>query len=164
MKKISYLIISFILLINITACSGYKPIFSSTNLKFEIADYSIVGDKKLGKQIYSKLNIASKANKDSSEVRSIFILINVSKVKKATAKDSAGKILEYKIDLKTNILVKDYLTEDLIIDENFSSSISYKTQNQFSETIKFETRSVNSLLDKIYKEFLIKLTEKFQKT
>ena len=45
MKKIFYLLISLILLINISACTGYEPIFSSTNLKFKIADYSISGDK-----------------------------------------------------------------------------------------------------------------------
>ena len=75
MKKIIYFLVSFILLINNIACTGYKPIFSSTDLQFAIADYSIVGDKKLGKQIYSKLYIAS--NKDSSEVKSISVLINV---------------------------------------------------------------------------------------
>ena len=55
MKKISYLLISLIFLINIGACTGYKPIFSSSNLKFKIADYSISGDKNLGTQIYNKL-------------------------------------------------------------------------------------------------------------
>ena len=43
--------ISLILLINIEACAGYKPIFSSSNLEFEIADYSISGDKKIGNKI-----------------------------------------------------------------------------------------------------------------
>ena len=55
MKKISYLLISLIFLINIGACTGYKPIFSSSNLEFKITDYSILGDKKLGNKIYSKL-------------------------------------------------------------------------------------------------------------
>ena len=55
MKKISYLLISLIFLINISACTGYKPIFGSSNLEFKIADYSISGDKKLGNKIYVKL-------------------------------------------------------------------------------------------------------------
>ena len=41
MKKIVFLLIAFNILINITACSGYKPIFSSSNLDLEIVDYSI---------------------------------------------------------------------------------------------------------------------------
>ena len=58
MKKIIYLLIPLILLIYINACSGYKPIFGSSNIsniQFKIADYSIKGNKKLGNQIYSKL-------------------------------------------------------------------------------------------------------------
>ena len=55
MKKVIYLIIPLILLSCINACSGYKPIFGSSNLQFEIADYVIEGNKKLGNEIYSKL-------------------------------------------------------------------------------------------------------------
>jgi len=48
MKKITYPILSFIILVFINGCSGYEPIFGSTNLQFEIADYSIEGNKILG--------------------------------------------------------------------------------------------------------------------
>ena len=42
MKKIYYLLLSLFLILNITACSGYKPIFSSPEFKFKIADHSII--------------------------------------------------------------------------------------------------------------------------
>ena len=51
MKKITFLIISLFLFIYINACSGYKPIFSSSNFEFKIADYSINGNKKLGNNL-----------------------------------------------------------------------------------------------------------------
>jgi len=50
MKKITYLIISLIFLNFINACAGYKPIYTTTNLQFEIADYSIKTNKKLGRK------------------------------------------------------------------------------------------------------------------
>ena len=75
MKNIYYFLISLIFLTNISSCSGYKPIFSSKNLEFEIADYKITGDKKIGNQIYSRLHNLSRANKDSSDVKNIYILI-----------------------------------------------------------------------------------------
>ena len=118
MKKISSLIISFLLLINISACTGYKPIFSSSNLEFNIADHSIIGNKKLGNQIYSKLYNLSRTTKNSSEAKDIYILINVLKSKNATAKDSAGKILAYKINLSTTVTVKDFITNNQILNEN----------------------------------------------
>ena len=80
MKKILYLLISFIILINIGACAGYKPIFGSSNLEFKIAEYSISGDKKLGNKIYFKLYDLSRSTKKTSETKNIYLLINVSKV------------------------------------------------------------------------------------
>ena len=159
MKKISYLLISLILLLNISACTGYKPIFSSSNIEFKITDYSITGDKKLGNQIYSKLYNLSQTTKNTSEVKNIYILINVIKEKKATAKNSAGKILAYKINLSTTVIVKNFTTGNQILNENFTSSSSYKVQDQYSETKKIENRSVENLIDKTYQDLLIKLSE-----
>ena len=163
MKKIAYLIISFILLICINACTGYKPIFGSSNIQFEIADYSIDGDKKLGKQIYYKLYNLSKSNKNKAETQSLYIKIKVSKEKNATIKDSTGKILEYNINLNTQVIVKDYLTNDELLNHNFTSSLSYKVQDQYSETEKFENTSIDNLINKTYQDLLIKLTENIVK-
>ena len=159
MKKITSLPILFILLMCINACAGYKPIYGSTNLQFEIADYSIEGDKKLGNKIYSKLYNLSKSNKNQEGTTSIFINIKVLKDKNATVKDRTGKILEYKINLNTKIIVKNYLTSNILLDKNFTSSSSYKVQNQYSETIKFENKLIENLINKSYQELLIRLSE-----
>ena len=159
MKKISYLLISLILLLNISACTGYKPIFSSSNIEFKITDYSITGDKKLGNQIYSKLYNLSQTTRNASEVKKIYILINVLKEKNATVKNSAGKILAYKINLSTTVIVKNFNTGNQILNENFASSSSYKVQDQYSETIKLENRNIENLINKIYQDLLIKFSE-----
>ena len=160
MKKISHLLISLILLLNIGACTGYKPIFSSSNIiEFKITDYSITGDKKLGNQIYSKLYNLSQITKNTSEVKNIYILINVLKEKNATAKNSAGKILAYKINLSTTVIVENFTTGNQILNENFASSSSYKVQDQYSETIKLENRAIENLINKTYQNLLIKLSE-----
>tara|TARA_B100001765_G_scaffold206828_1_gene164414 strand:+ start:402 stop:896 length:495 start_codon:yes stop_codon:yes gene_type:complete len=159
MKKVIYLIIPLILLICINACSGYKPIFSSSNLQFEIVDYVIEGDKKLGNQIYSKLYNLSNSNKNNPEAQSVHILIEVLKDKTATVKDSAGKILEYRISLNSNIVVKNYLTKDEILTQNSISFSSYKVQNEYSETVKLENKIIENLVNKTYQDLLIKLSE-----
>ena len=160
MKRISYLLISFVLLMGIVACTGYKPIFSTTNLKFKISDYSIVGDKKIGNKIYKQLHNLSKANKDNNEVKNIQLLINILKEKNSTTKDKTGKILAYKISLTTNIILKDFSSGKEILNQNFSYSASFDVQDQYSETIKLENKSIENLLDKTYKELLIKLSER----
>ena len=160
MKKITHLIIPIMFLIFINACTGYKPIFSSSNLQFEIADYSIEGNKRLGKKIYSKLLNISKSNKNKDGITNIHITIKISKEKKATVKDSAGKTLEYKVNLNTKVIVKNYLTNDNILDYNLILSSLYKVQDQHSETKKLEAKSIEDLLNRTYQELLIKLSEK----
>jgi hypothetical protein len=159
MKKISYLLISFILLINASACTGYKPIFTSSNLEFKITDYSILGDKKLGNQIYSKLYYLSRSTKNTLETKNIYVLINASQNKNATAKNYSGKILGYKINLSTIITIKDSMTENEILNDTFSFSSTYKVQDQFSETIKLENQTIKNLIEKTYQDLLIKLSE-----
>ena len=158
MKKITYLTISFILLIGINACAGYKPIYSTSNLQFEISDYSIKGDKSLGKKIYTKLYNLSQSNKNNTAVKNINISIEVSKDKTVKVKNSAGKILEYKISLNTNIEIKDYFTNDQILSHNFNYSSSYKTQDQFSDSLRLENKTIENLLDKTYQDLLIEMT------
>ena len=159
MKKIPHLFILFIILINIVACAGYEPIFGSTNLEFKIVDYSISGDKKLGNKIYSKLYNLSQPNKKNSETKNIYLLINASKNKNATAKDSTGKILGYRINISTTITVQDVMTGNEILSESFSFSSIYKAQDQYSETIKLENKTTENLINKTYQDLLIKLSE-----
>ena len=157
MKKIINLTLLFILLVYISACAGYKPIFSS-NLNFQIADYSIQGDKKLGRQIYEKMFRTSNSNKYKPESQSIVVFIN-SKKREATAKSDTGKILEYRISLNSHIVIKDYLNNDQILNQNFDYTSSYKVQDQHSETVKLENQIVKNLLNNTYQDLIIKISE-----
>ena len=159
MKKKAYLILSLFLLIFINECGGYKPIFSTTNLQFKISDHLIEGNQVLGKKIYSKLYSLSKSSKDNQSVRNIDIFINVSKEKKGTVKDGAGKILEYKITLNTEIRVKDFLTNEEILNNTITLSTNYNVQDQYSETVKLENKSTEIIIENIYQELLVKLSQ-----
>ena len=159
MKKIAYPIFSFILLLFIDGCAGYKPIFGSTNLQFEIADYSIEGNKILGNKIYSKLYRLSQSKKDNQNLRNVDLVIKVSKDKNVTTKDSAGKILQYKITLNTDVKVTDFITKDKILNQIFISSSIYKVQNKYSDTVNLENKTIENLLNKTYQELVIKLAQ-----
>ena len=158
MKKITYLIISFIFMMYINACTGYKPIYT-TNLQFKIADYSIKANKKLGNRIYSKLYYLAKSNENNPEAKSITVIIDTTKDKSPTAKNSKGNVLEYSITLNSVIIIKDFLTDDKIVNQNFSYSTIYKVQKRNFETIKLENKTVEDLIDRIYQNLLIKMSE-----
>jgi hypothetical protein len=123
-------------------------------------DYSISGDKSLGNQIYSKLYNFSKSTENVTGARNIYILINSSQNKNATAKNSAGKILGYRINLSTAITAKDLMTGNEILNETLSYSSTYKTQDELFETKKLENQIIENLIHKTYQDLLIKLSEK----
>ena len=159
MKKIIHIIFSLILMISIDGCVGYEPIFGSKNLRFEIANYSIEGNKTLGNKIYSRLYSLSKSQKNDQNLRSINLVIKTLKDKKATAKDSAGKILEYKITLNTDVQITDFISKEKILNQNFVSSLTYKVQSKYSDTVNLENKSIEDLLDKTYQELIIRLSQ-----
>ena len=155
MKKITYLTCSFVLLIVINSCVGYEPIFGSKNINFNIANYSIEGNKILGKKIYSKLFNLSKSKINNQDVRNIDLYINVSKSKITTSKNNAGKIIEYKINLNTVIKIEDNTTGKEILNQSFFESLNYKVQDQYSKTLNIENQSIENLINNIYQDFII---------
>ena len=159
MKNIYKLIIPIIALILLNQCSGYKPIFSTQNLQFKIDSYSIKGNKILGNKLYSKLHNISKSNKNNQNVTAVNLIINIKKDKESTSKDTAGKVLEYKITLSTQVEVLDAYTDDIILKQNFVSSSTYKVQEQYSSTLNLENQSIENLIERTYQELLNSLSE-----
>ena len=160
MKKITFLLtISIILSILNIGCTGYKPIYSSSNFNFKIEKHSIKGNLKLGNLIYRKLNNISLSNKDNPNVRGIVLSIETTKERNATVKNSVGNILEYEINLNTNIVINDFLTDKTILKQNFNYSVSYKVQDEHSDTLKLENQNVKNLINKTYQDALIKISQ-----
>ena len=113
----------------------------------------------MGNIIYSKLYNLSKANEKNPEALTINILIKISKNRNSTAKDSTGKILEYKTTINADILINDYLSNEEILNKNYVLSSSFKAHDQYSETVKNENIVIENLLNKIYQDILILMSE-----
>ena len=158
MKKIFQAFITIIFLVNIYNCSGYKPIFGSSDIEFIIADYSIGGNEQISNQIYSKLENISKFNKNNVNAKQISLLVNSNKNKQATSKSATGEVLKYKIDLTTNIEIKDFLDNNAIINQDFNYSLTYSVQDQYSDTLRSEKKAINNLVNKTYEEIIVKLS------
>jgi hypothetical protein len=163
MKKNNLIIVSLLLLILVNACSGYKPIFSTSNFNFIISDYSITGNQVLGNKIYYKLRNISESNKKNDDAQTLKVSLNVAKKQEPTIKDSAGKIIEYRITLRTNVSINNYLTNEEILNDNFTIYSNYKIQDQHTETKKLENKTLENLIDKTYQDILFKISEKFKK-
>jgi len=158
MKKISHLLIPLFILISISSCVGYKPIFSTTNFKFKITDHSISGERDLANRIYLKLYSLSKSSEGSPSNINISFTIDVKKKKAEITKDSTGKVTAYNITLITNITAKNTNDNNSIINKIITYSSSYKVQKQYSETLKLENKTIENLTEKTYQDILINLS------
>ena len=159
MKKIIYSIFILSAVILINQCSGYKPIFSTTDIQFKIVDKEIKGNKLLGNKLYSKLNVLSKSKNNEQKIRNVILILKVTKTKSPTSKDSSGKILEYKINLNTQVEAKDYITDKSLLKKNFNSSLNYKIQSKYSDTLTLEGKTINDLINKTYQDILFNLSK-----
>ena len=156
MKKRYYLILLSILIVLISGCTGYKPLFNSSSLMIEIKDHTIEGNQNLGKRVYLKLeNLLKSRSKENR--KNIDLSIDVSKNKEPTVKDKSGKIIEYKITLNTILIVKNYENGNLIFNKNLSNSSSYKVGDQYSESVNMENKTIDNLINQTYQELLVTL-------
>ena len=56
-------------------------------------------------------------------------------------------------------MINDFLTDKIILNQDFIYSTSYKVQDAHSETKKLENKNIENLIDKTYQDILIKISE-----
>ena len=157
-KKIYYPLL-LILLFFLYNCAGYEPIFKPTSISFEIKNHNIEGNKSIGKNIYSKLNVISKGNKNNPNKKSIGLSINASKDKTTFSKNSSGKILSYKITINIKVNIIDEATNKNLLNKTLINSLVYKVQEQYSETVALENKTIETLIEQTYETLLIQISE-----
>ena len=87
------------------------------------------------------------------------MIINSSQSKIATTKNSAGKATAYKITVVSNIEIIDYDIGNIILVDTFSSSLTYKVQEQYSETINIEDKTLKNIMLRIHQNLIIKVSK-----
>ena len=61
--------------------------------------------------------------------------------------------------MTSHIIIKNYSTGDEIVNKVFSETSSYAVQDQYSETIKLEKKNIEDMINKIYQNLLISISE-----
>jgi hypothetical protein len=139
-----------ILLFFLSGC-GYTPIFSKKNSNFSIYELSASGNNKLNKIINSKLN----NYKDLDSPKKFSLIIKTYLNKKISSKDSKGNPKSYRINLVSDISIKD--SNGIVKNKSFSKSIDYKNRSNKSDLKKYENEISKNLAEKISAEIIIYL-------
>ena len=139
-----------ILLFFISGC-GYNPIFSNKNSNFSIYELTTSGNSKLNKIINNKLN----NYKGSDSQKQFSVTIDTYLNKEIASKDSKGNPKTYRINLETNILVKD--ASGSVKEKKFSKAIDYNNRSNKSNLKKYESETSKNLAEKISDEIIVYL-------
>ena len=141
-------LINILLILFFLSGCNYSPIFSNKNSNFAIYELSASGNNKLNKIINSRLN----NYKGSDNAKKFSLTIETYLNKEIASKDKKGNPKSYRINLKSNILIKD--SNDIIKNKSFSKSVDYSNQSNKSDLKKYENETSKNLAEKISDEII----------
>ena len=139
-----------ILLFFISGC-GYSPIFSKKNTSFSIYELSASGNSKLNKIINNRLN----NYKGSDGKRKFSLTLETHLNKEIALRDSKGNPKTYRVNLLSNISIKDF--DGTVKNKSFSKSVDYNNKSNKSNLKKYENNTSINLAEKIADELIIYL-------
>ena len=139
-----------ILLFFISGC-GYNPIFSNKNSNFSIYELTASGNSKLNKIINNRLN----NYKGSDNQKKFSLTIETYLNKEVASRDSKGDPKTYRINLESNISIKDL--NGNVKNKSFSKSVDYNNISNKSKLKKYENETSKNLAIKISDEIIIYL-------
>ena len=148
MKKI-YLLV---LVLFLTNCSGYKPIFSTKDVNFFIDKIIITDNDKISYKIKNRLKPYSSENTNKIKIN---LNINSSKEIKIIAKDNKGDALMFNLIINSSI---EILSNDIIEKKyKFVEKFTFKNQANKFELEQYKRSLEDELIDKIFEKLILNL-------
>ena len=148
MKKICLLV----LVLFLTNCSGYKPIFSTKDVNFFIDKIIITDNDKISYKIKKKLKPYSSENTNKIKIN---LNINSSKEIKIIAKDNKGDALMFNLIINSSI---EILSNDIIEKKyKFVEKFTFKNQTNKFELEQYKRSLEEELIDKIFEKLILNL-------
>ena len=148
LKKIFFIILSLNLLNN----CDYKPLYSIQNkVDYKIVITSFSGDKDINNLIAT--NIKRNSKEDSDKI--VEIVFNTEYTKSVLAKNSAGSITDYQIDVVTAFMInKENNSENFLVNDKFN----FKKMADKYEEKNYEQNIKKNLANSITQKLLLRLT------
>ena len=148
MKKICLLI----LVLFLTNCSGYKPVFSTKDINFFIDQIAITDNDKISYKIKKKLKPYSSENINKIKIN---LNINSSKEIKTISKDNKGDALMFNLIVNSSVEV---LSNEVIEKKyKFNEKFTFKNQTNKFELEQYKRSLEDELIDKIFEKLILNL-------
>lgn len=146
MKNILLLLIVLIL----THCGGYKPIFYGKDINFYIEEVSNVNDDIISRKIIKKLKPYTIENNKNK----INIKLNSSIEERIVSKDSKGDPLVFELKIQSKIELSSTNNKN---EFNYTETFSFNNQSNKFELKQYKNNIENNLIDKIFEKLIFDL-------
>ena len=146
MKKI--ILIS--LVIFLSNCAGYKPIFTSDQTNFYIEKIEISDDNKLVRKLVKNLKPYSIDNGKQS----ITLKLDLSKQENVIMKDAKGDPASYEIKIELKV---DVITMNGTNKLNFKENFTFNNQSNKFELNQYKKNMETNLINKIFENLILEL-------
>ena len=148
MKKICLLI----LVLFLTGCSGYKPVFSTKDVNFFIDQIIITDNDKISYKIKKRLKPYSSENINKIKIN---LNINSSKEVKIISKDNKGDALMFNLIISSSIEI----SSNNIVEKKykFNKKFTFKNQANKFELDQYKRSLEDELIDKIFEKLILNL-------
>lgn len=148
MKKICLLI----LVLFLTGCSGYKPVFSTKDVNFFIDQIIITDNDKISYKIKKRLKPYSSENINKIKIN---LNINSSKEVKIISKDNKGDALMFNLIISSSI---EILSNNIVEKKyKFNEKFTFKNQPNKFELDQYKRSLEDELIDKIFEKLILNL-------
>jgi len=140
-KKLKILLILSLFFLN-QGC-GYQPLLTEQSQKFNVKNFNISGDKKLGQILANNFNIVEESKNN------LIFNINANKKREVTSRSSSGSPQEYNVNVNFNLTVISGTSGEKVFSKNFSMSSSYKASKLHLDTLNREKKIVDNIVKKL---------------
>ena len=141
----------FILFLIFLSSCGYQSLLNENSKKFSIKSFNIEGNKRLAQIL--KNNLISSRNKSNN----LILYINARKNRSIKHKDSSGKIIEYNLQISFDLTATESVSRKKVLSKTFTLDDNYKASDLYMDTINYEKKIINKLVESIASQILIDL-------
>ena len=138
------------LIIFLSNCAGYEPIFTSGQTNFYIEKIEISNDNKLVRKLIKSLKPFSVENGKQS----ITLRLNLNKQENVIMKDSKGDPASYEIKIELDV---DVITKDGTNKLNFKENFTFNNQSNKFEFNQYKKNMEKNLINKIFENLMLEL-------
>ena len=146
MKKIIFIS----LIIFLSNCAGYKPIFTSDQTNFYIEKIEISDDSKHVRKLIKSLKPYSVDNGKQS----ITLKLDLDKQENIIMKDAKGDPASYEIKIELKV---DVVTMDGTNKLNFKENFTFNNQSNKFELNQYKKNTETNLINKILEKLMLEL-------